>query len=63
MQAESAVDPLTLWRGVDDAVWREVGRAPADAPASSCAAAEPRSLTPARPVRPGPRPDRVLQSA
>ncbi len=62
MQARSAVDPLALWRGIDDAVGREAARAPATM-ASPPVAAEAKRAKPARPVPPAQRAAQVLEPA
>ena len=57
MQARAATDPLALWRGIDDAVWREAAAAPRPALVPQMAA-EAMSVTVA-----AQRPGRLLETA
>lgn len=41
MREHATDDPLALWRGVDDAVWREAARPPAAPPPPPRAAPAP----------------------
>ena len=51
MGHESAIDHLELWRGIDDAVWREALRPTAHPPATRALARPPRlPVTPPEPA-------------
>jgi len=52
MRARPAIDPLAMWRGIDDAVWREAAAAPGPALVPQMAAeAMPVTAAAQRPAR------------
>lgn len=72
MLHQRAIDPLELWRGIDDAIWREAARAfagparPVPIPAPTRPATGPATGPAARPAEPPPQasvPARVTEPA